>query len=53
MLERSLEELPLRSLAIFSGGKLRWPAVDAILAVLNGRPWELVRVLREASKRRR
>lgn len=47
MLERSLEELPLRSVAIFSGGKLRWPAVDAILVVVNGaRGW------RQAAARR-
>jgi beta-glucosidase len=45
MLERSLEELPLRSVAIFSGGRVRWPAVDAILAVVNGRPWEAPAVL--------
>lgn len=36
MLRRSLEELPLRSVAIFSGGRLRWPAVDAILLAVNG-----------------
>ncbi|MEI5675215.1 MULTISPECIES: glycoside hydrolase family 3 C-terminal domain-containing protein [unclassified Nocardioides] len=46
MLERSLEELPLRSVAIFSGGRLRWPAVDAVLALVNGRPWAVPSALR-------
>jgi len=48
MLERSLEELPLRAVAVFSGGRLRWPALDAVLAVVNGRPWRAVRLLRKS-----
>jgi beta-glucosidase len=37
MFERGLAELPLRAAAIYSGGKLRWAAVDLLLDVLNGR----------------
>jgi hypothetical protein len=37
MLERGLDELPLRSAAIFSRGTIRWPLVDALLAATNGR----------------
>jgi hypothetical protein len=38
MLEHALAELPLRGVAIHSGGKLRWGSVDALLDILNGRP---------------
>jgi beta-glucosidase len=38
MLEHALAELPLRGVAIHSGGKLRWASVDALLDILNGRP---------------
>jgi beta-glucosidase len=34
---RTLDELPLRGAAIYSGGKLRWTTVDTLLDVLNGR----------------
>jgi beta-glucosidase len=34
---RALEELPLRGAAIYSGGKLRLRAVDALVALLNVR----------------
>jgi beta-glucosidase len=53
MLERSLEELPLRSVAIFSGGRIRWPAVDAVVAVANRDLPALGRALRGRSVARR
>ncbi|WP_244928234.1 glycoside hydrolase family 3 N-terminal domain-containing protein [Nocardioides sp. W7] len=52
MLARSLEELPLRSVASFSGGRLPWPAVDAILAVVNGRPWEVATAAAQRARTR-
>lgn len=50
MLERSMEELPLRSVAIFSGGRVRWPLVDAVLALANRDPRALLRALRRPSR---
>lgn len=50
MLERSLEELPLRSVAIFSGGRVRWPLVDAVLALANRQPLAALRALRGARR---
>jgi hypothetical protein len=38
MIEHTLAELPLRGVAIHSGGKLRWASVDILLDILNGRP---------------
>lgn len=38
MYQRSFQELPIRSAAIFSQGKLTWPVVDALLAVFNASP---------------
>jgi beta-glucosidase len=38
MYKRSLDELPLRGAAIYSGGKLTWTMVDTLLDILNGRP---------------
>ncbi len=35
MFQRGVEELPLRAAAIFSEGRIRLPAVDAILALAN------------------
>lgn len=37
MLARSIEEFPLRTIAIYSKGALRLPVVDAILALANQR----------------
>lgn len=37
-LERAVAELPLRGAAIFSGGKISLPLVDALLEFLNRRP---------------
>ena len=36
--KRSLDELPLRGAAIYSGGKLRWTTVDTLLDIVNGQP---------------
>jgi beta-glucosidase len=38
MMERSIDELPLRAAVLFSGGRLSWPVVDGLLDVLNNRP---------------
>ncbi len=35
MIERSIEELPLRSAVLLSGGALRWAVVDGLLATIN------------------
>lgn len=45
MVERSVAELPLRAAAMFSGGRLTLPRVDAILALANGRPVRAARAL--------
>ncbi len=45
MVERMVSELPLRSAAMFSGGRLSLPAVDAILALADGRPVSAARTL--------
>jgi beta-glucosidase len=36
MYRRSLDELPLRGAAVYSGGKLRWTTVDTLLDIVNG-----------------
>ncbi|HMU36283.1 MAG TPA: hypothetical protein PKA04_05600, partial [Marmoricola sp.] len=36
MLERSLAELPLRAVAIFSQGKIKLPTLNLLVKVLNG-----------------
>ncbi len=43
MMERAIDELPLRAAAVMSGGRLRWPMVDGLLDVLDNRPLALVR----------
>lgn len=53
MLERGLDELPLRSAAIFSRGTIRWPLVDTLLAAANGRYTEAGRRAVDALMRRR
>jgi beta-glucosidase len=45
MMERSVDELPLRGLAQMSGGQVTWKHVDAILALANRQPLRAVRVL--------
>jgi beta-glucosidase len=45
MMERSVDELPLRGLAQMSGGQVTWKHVDAILALANRRPLRAVRAL--------
>lgn len=38
LIERSIDELPLRGLAQMSNGRVGWSTVDAIVAFANGRP---------------
>jgi beta-glucosidase len=38
MIERSLDELPLRAAALFSHGRITWARLDLVLDLLNGRP---------------
>ncbi|MEI8084268.1 MAG: glycoside hydrolase family 3 C-terminal domain-containing protein, partial [Actinomycetes bacterium] len=38
LLERGLDELPLRAVALFGQGQLSWPVVDTVIDLLNGRP---------------
>ena len=45
MFEEMAHNLPLRSLVLFSRGRLGFRAVDALLAALNGRFGRLVRIL--------
>ena len=49
MFEEMAHNLPLRSLVLFSRGRLGFRAVDALLAVLNGRFGRLVRILARRS----
>jgi len=51
MFERSIAELPFRSAAMFSGGRIRLPAVDAVLALANGDVRSLVTLTRPAAER--
>ena len=46
MYQRSFDEMPLRGAAIYSGGRLRWSTVDALIDILNGRPHRILRRLR-------
>jgi len=43
MVERSMAELPLRALAIFSDGRISLATLDLLLDLLNGRPGSAVR----------
>lgn len=56
MVERSLEELPLRAAALFSQGRITWARLDLVLDLLNGRPAQAggraVRALVQALTRR-
>lgn len=45
MIERSLEELPVRALATFAEGRVSWPVIDALLDALNGHPVTALRRL--------
>ena len=45
MFEEMAHNLPLRSLVLFSRGRLGFPAVDALLAALNRRFGRLLRIL--------
>lgn len=38
MIERSVDEMPLRTIALFSEGKVDLGVIDALIDVLNGRP---------------
>ena len=49
MFEEMAHNLPLRSLVLFSRGRLGFRAVDALLAALNGRFGRLVRILARRS----
>jgi beta-glucosidase len=51
MVERSLRELPLRSVAIFSAGKFRLPTVDLIVAAANGDGRRAARVVARVLRR--
>lgn len=42
LIERSIDELPLRGLAQMSQGKLSWAVVDAVVALANRRPLRAV-----------
>jgi beta-glucosidase len=52
MLDRSLDELPLRGAALLGGGKLSWSMLDAMIDALNKHPARAaVRVLRPAARK--
>lgn len=51
MVERSIAEIPLRSVAIFSRGVLRLPVVDAVVAVANRDPRALGALVRRSLRR--
>jgi beta-glucosidase len=38
MIERSLDELPVRTIALFSNGRFGWRAVDVVVDLCNRRP---------------
>ena len=38
MIERSVDEMPLRTVALFSQGKVNLGMIDGLIDVLNGRP---------------
>jgi hypothetical protein len=38
LIERSIDELPLRGLAQMSNGRMSWSVVDAVVAFANRRP---------------
>ncbi len=48
MVRTALQEGPVRALVLLSGGTVRFPAVDALLAVLNGAPGRAVAIVRQA-----
>ena len=43
MFDRMAREMPLRSMALFSGGKISIEAVEALVAALNGRYLDALR----------
>jgi beta-glucosidase len=43
MMERTLDELPLRAAALLSRGRLTWRRVDTVIDLLNGRPLRALR----------
>lgn len=45
LIERSIDELPLRGLAQMSQGKMSWAVVDAVVALANRRPLRAVATL--------
>ena len=45
MIERSVDQGPLRSLALFSQGKVTLGQIDGLVDLLNGRPDRVVRSL--------
>lgn len=45
MFERGLDEMPLRAAALFSEGRIPWPVLDTIVALLNGQPLAAVRTV--------
>ncbi|WP_421118561.1 glycoside hydrolase family 3 C-terminal domain-containing protein [Aquihabitans daechungensis] len=53
MVRTALKEGPVRALVLLSGGTVTFPAVDAILALLNGKPADAARVTRKALGRKR
>jgi len=50
MVDRMLEELPLRAGAAFSGGRLTLPMVDMILAAANGKPVGITKAMAGLAK---
>ncbi|HEY8912799.1 glycoside hydrolase family 3 C-terminal domain-containing protein [Lacisediminihabitans sp.] len=54
MIVRTTDELPLRGLVQFSNGRTSWAALDALIALANGRPFTAMKVLfRRTPLRRR
>ena len=51
LIERSIDELPLRGLAQMSQGKMSWAVVDAVVALANRRPLRAVATLLRRRRR--
>ena len=50
MAERMLDEMPLRTLALFSGGRLSFEVLDGLLLIMNGRFFRGLRTLSRARR---
>lgn len=51
MIQRAIEEMPLRAVALLSGGRIRWGTVDVLVDLLNGQPVQAGRRLAAAARR--